>query len=288
MNILPENPPRLPSESFQTFDATVRDICAYMGDDEAKTLYIKVARFLRFAVEEMNLYLFVKNVKSVILKVNANMTADLPRDFQTLSKIGVCCGNGKIRLIGRDDSLCVPGPEKIFDCCDCSKGVHTEEDAPEANCGCSSCDAASTFHNVDGFKDSFFGSRFFNGTANYVPYLYGYTPKMWRNGTYRLDERNMRLILGDGCDTRPGSEIIMEYNSSLSDDEYDLIPKKAVPTIMYKTAAMIKTNSNPNAAAYDMNQFKIHYRQLKKTYSTFTLEDFVAAIRGTYKSSPKR
>lgn len=286
--ILENNPPRLPAQSFQTFDATVRDICAYMGDDEAKTLYIKVARFMRMAVEEMNLYLFVKNVKSAILKVNDNRTVDLPRDFQTLSKVGVCCGNGTIRLIGRDDSLCVPKQEPVFDCCDCSKGVHEEETAPKANCGCSSCDASSTFHNVDGFDKSFFGSRYFNGTNGYMPYLYGYTPKMFRNGTYRLDEGNMRLILGDGCDTHPGAEIIVEYNAALSDDEYDLIPKKAVPTIMYKTAAMVKANNNPSAAANEFRMFRIHYTQLKKTYSTFTLEDLAAALRGTYKSSPKR
>jgi hypothetical protein len=111
---------------------------------------------------------------------------------------------------------------------------------------------------------------------------------MWRNGTYRLDERNNRLIMGDGYDVCPGAEIVVEYNAALSDDQYDLIPKKTVPTLMYKTASMIKADKNPNASRLEFQNFKIHYRQLKKTFDTYTLEDLVAALRGTYKSSPKR
>jgi hypothetical protein len=267
--------------SFQTYDHTVRDICSYLGDDEAKTLYIKVARFLRLALEELHLYMIPKAIKSVVLNVNSNMTVDLPADFTSLAKVGVCC-DGKIRLIGRNDDLCIPGQEPVFDCCDCEN----EETSAESS---GSCCASCTFHNVscDDDCDGPFTDTIFRN-AGMVNYLYGYTPKMWRNGTYRLDERNNRLIMGDGYDVCPGAEIVVEYNAALSDDQYDLIPKKTVPTLMYKTASMIKADKNPNASRLEFQNFKIHYRQLKKTFDTYTLEDLVAALRGTYKSSPKR
>jgi len=281
-----KNLPRQDAEAFRTFYDTVVDICSYMGDDEAKTLFIKVSRFLRLALEELNLYLFVHGVKSVVLKINDNMTVDLPRDFQTMGKVGVCCSNGTIRFIGRNDKLCAPKDVPLFECCDCNKGVKTEEElsalvAPEECC------AACTFHNVEGIGKSRLGSELgINGL--YHNYLYGYNPQMFRNGTYRLDETNHRIILGDGCDTMPGKEIIVEYNAAMTDDRYDLIPIKAVPTLMYKTAAMIKANKNPNASNFEFRQFKVHYRQLKKTYETWTLEDLVASLRKGYRSSPKR
>lgn len=287
INISQNNPPRQEPQAFQSFDATVRDVCAYLGDDEAKTLYIKVSRFLRMALEELNLYLFVKGVKSKLVKINQNQTADLPNDFQTMSKVGICCHDGTIRLIGRNDDLCITPIADTFECCDCSKSLSESETISATSggsCSCSSC----TFHNVEGFNASYFGSRYFNYSLAYTPYLYGYTPKMWQGGSYKLDERNMRIIFSDGCLVQPGQEVIIEYNAAMSDDQYDLVPKKAVPTLMYKTAAMIKSNTNPSASNYDMQQFKIHYRQLKKTYETFTLEDLMAALRGTYKSSPKR
>ena len=276
------NSPRQDPISFQTYDHTVRDICAYLGDDEAKTLYVKVSRFLRLAVQELHLYLIPKAIKSVVLEVNSNMTLDLPQDFQTLSKVGVCCDDGRIRLIGRQDDRCIPGQEPVFDCCECENELAT---ATTPTACCASC----TFHNVncDQSIDSF-TERYLGLSGPFVNYLYGMTPKMWRSGTYRMDERNNRLIMGDGTDVYPGAEIVIEYNAALSDEQFDLIPKKAVPALMYKTASMVKADKNPGAAEREFQQFKIHYRLLKKTYETYTLEDYVAALRGTYKSSPKR
>jgi len=287
MQIPKNNLPRQDANAFQSFDSTVRDICAYLGDDEAKTLYIRTSRFLRMALEELDLYLFVSGVKSTFLKIEDNMTVNLPKDFQTLGKVGVCCNNGSIRLIGRNDDLCPPSEQPLFDCCDCSKGVKEVGESVSAVDGGEACCSACTFHNVDGTSNSSLG-RYYGLSTNYYSYLYGYTPKMFRNGTYRMDEGNWRLILGDGCDTRPGQEILLEYNAAMSDDKYDLIPRKAVPTLMYKTAHMIKMNNNPNAAMAEWSFFKKHYQQLKKTYQTYTLEDLVSALRKGYKSSVKR
>lgn len=278
--------PRQPADAFQNFDLTVRDICAYLGDDEAKTLYIRVARFLRIVVEEMNLYLFVSGVKSVFLRINENMTVDLPRDFQSLSKVGVCCKNGTIRLIGRNDNLCPPKDAPLIECCDCSKGVHEESEVSAVESGGACCSACS-FHNVEGANKSSLAAYY--GIVNpFYPYLYGYNPKQFVNGTYRFDERNMRLILGDGCDTRPGGEVLLEYNAQMANEKYDLIPKKAIPTIMFKVAFYIKQDKNPSAAQLEFNNFKRHYTQLKKTMHTYTLEDLVAAFRKGYRSSVKR
>ena len=262
------------TKQFVTFDEQVRLICSYLGDDEASKLYTKVSRFLGLALEDLSLKV-LPNIKSAALTINDNLTIDLPDDFLEVSKVGVCCGNREIRLLGRNHDLCkaaFPKPPAI-QCCTCDK---EETDSTTAQACCPAC----TFHNFSsvggvGYRDSFL--------TGYGGYLYGYQPKQqFIGGTYDIDLHNNRLLLGDGCNVSPGSMLVVEYSAALSGKGFVLIPRKARTTLMYKTAHLIRDKQT------DLRSFKREFLELKRSYDKYTLQDWMAAIRRGYKLSPKR
>lgn len=275
------NVPNVP-HSFYPLDTVVRDICLYLGDVDSKRLYVPVSRMLKHALNEMEIHMS-PTVKSVILPVLQDMTVDVPNDIEAITKVGICCG-GEIQIIGRNDKLCLPEKEKFFQCCDCDKTANTntqgEVDMCNSNCSCDAC----TFHNV-------VPSAIFNGWDGFweQPYLYGYAPKMFVDtGTYRYDIPSGKIILSGGCKVQPGSSIVLEYSASITDDKYQLVPRKAFNTLKHRVAQDLKSNADPNGAEWEHRHFKKEWAMLKRTYDTFTLEDFLAALRGGYHSSVKR
>jgi len=265
-----------------TADTVIRDICLYLGDVQATRLYVPVARFLKHALGEVNIYM-TTSIKSQVLGVQNNMTVELPNDVEVVCKVGICC-HGEIQIIGRNDKLCLPTTENFFQCCDCDKKTNehgvVDMTSCDDSCACDSC----TFHNVitnDVFTwvDSF-GSH---------PYLYGYAPKMFTDtGTYRHDIDANILVLSGGCKVQPGTSIIVEYKSGMTDEKYQLIPRKLFNTLKHRVAQNIKANSQPQAAEWEGRQFRNEWSMVKRTYQTYTLEDFLAAFRGAYHSSVKR
>jgi hypothetical protein len=264
------------NKQFVTFDEQVRLICSYLGDDEAVKLYTKVARFLGLTLEDFNLKI-IPNITSTLLPINENLTVDLPSDFQEISKVGVCCeGNRTIMLLGRNHDLCKSAfkDEPAIQCCTCDKSDDDDTSQDEDTC-CPSC----TFNNFR-LHNSTYGSHYL---FNYGGYLYGYQPtNQFTTGTYDIDYQNNRLILGDGCSVKIGEDLVVEYTPVLTGDGLRLIPRKARTAIMYKVAHLIRNHPS------DLQSFKREYYELKRTYDSYTLKDWLAAIRGGYHSSIKR
>lgn len=258
---------------FCTFDEMVRLICSKMGDDEASKLYTKVTRFLALALEDLSLKM-MPNVKSIILPIEDNFTVNLPEDFLDIVKVGVCCHNRQIKVLGRNHKLCktsFPKPA-VIECCTCDKS----EDSDILDDG--ACCTACTFHNVDHTVGR--GGFYLGGSYQY---LYGYQPKnQFTTGTYDVDVENNRLILGDGCDVKIGGDLVVEYSAALSGDKFKLIPIKARTALMYKTIHLIDDKQS------DLRSFKREYLEWKRSYDHYTLEDWMAAIRPGYHSAPKR
>jgi hypothetical protein len=260
------------NRSHISFDNAVRYIAAYLGDRKAEKLYMDVSRFLATALDQLDLHIF-DTIKSVSLPINDNMTVDLPKDMEMLTKVGVICGDGsRLRVIQKDDSLLMKGDEPIFKCCDCGE----EENVTEQK-GCDKC----SFHNYSGVG--------INGGLMSVNYLYGYTPDLKKYGVYRHDVKNNRLVVGGGCgDIQPGKSVIVEYKTSLQEKEYILFPKKALQTLTHRVAQLHKAAGNMNASMAELRLFKIELSMLKNTLNTFTLQDMLNAIRSGYHSAPKR
>ena len=270
------------TNALMSLDSAIRDICAYLGDDLSERYYIKVARVLKHVMYQLNIHV-TPTVKSVPLAVTANFTAQLPDDVDVITKVGVCCSNGSLKLLGRNDALTLKAEEQFFQCCSCNTepiDCHCQEMEHK----CDSC----TFHNLtDNLGDDFsFGIG--SGAIGYQ-YLYGYTPQQFTDtGYYRHDVESGTLVLSGGCQVKDGSMIICEYSASLSIQGYQLIPRKMYLTLQHRVAQQIKMNNSPSAANLELDLFRREYDMLKRTYHTYTLEDFIAALRGGYKSSPKR
>lgn len=262
---------------FKSFDDTVRDICLYLGDLDASKKYIPVSRYLVQVINELNISLF-KTIKSTTITVNSNMTADLPNDLITLMKVGVCCEDGRLRLLGQDNKLCMNVvDEGTYNCCDC--GESSDDMTVEPKSCCSKC----TFHNFT-YPSEFADNPFYRGYTA----LYGYTPKMFRNGRYRMDYEYNRILLSDGYDVEIGGDLIIEYKSSLGDDKYNLIPMELYAVILHRVCQYYYASKQPNQSRNEERLFKIEYKQAKRILNKFTLDDVVAAFRSAYKSSPKR
>ncbi len=279
--------PQTKSPRFDTFDVVVRDICAYLGDTNATKQYALVARFLRRALEELNIHL-VGNIKSILLTVEDNLTAPLPVDFNYVSKMGVCC-NGKLRILHQNDNLCVPDAEEFWKCCTCpdeQETMLTDRDCHksdvESGKKCSHC----TFHNViapDGLGLNSLNA--FGGMGMFLyPYWYGHHSKNY-SGSYKIDQHNGQVIFGGGFDVCPGHFVVMEYNAHLDNGDYAFIPREYFETLLHKTAAFVKKGGDQQ---WELTQFRIAWKMLKRTKLSVTLEEIVQAIQGGFSSSPRR
>lgn len=270
-----------PKLAYYTFDEVVRLICSYLDDPQALSKYVKVAKGLMIALDDLNLHTFPR-IKTARLIVKDNLTVDLPEDFVAISKVGLCCDNGNIQPIIRNTNLCPPKEEeKFFKCCDCKKETDDEGNIDEEKSeSCHRC----TFYNYS--ISSTYGSVDYPYT--YSKYYFGYKPNMYVAGSYDLDEVNQRLIIGTGCQVEQGTEIIVEYNAANDDDSYMMIPKKAYLTLQHYVAHWAKSNKQPQVARYEFDLFRRHRDNLKRSLLRYTAEDLLAALRSGYRSSPKR
>ena len=260
--------------SYMTFEEVATHICAYLGDTTANKYYEQVSRFLMLSINQYNLHLFPK-ISSTKIIVDDNNTAGLHSDFVAMSRLGICCGD-KIRPLGLNNNLCIP-PKNEFtlECCDCDKvlGDGGELDTEKSKC-CSICSVPSTHGGEFGYP------------RYYYDYHYGRSPKAFKNGEYRIDRENWQLIFSAGCATNPGDELMMEYNSSNNSEDYMRIPQAAYFSLQFRVASFLRKGLGEKD--YEHRRFQVEWRLLKRTINRYTLEDYVAAVRGSYKSSPKR
>ena len=272
------NPQNAQANSFMCFDELVRDICLYLGDDEAKH-YIKTARFVIQALREVNLH-STPTIKTKKLTVGNNMAVAAPQDLDAISKVAVCCHNGELKIILNNDNLCLPDPEQVS-CCDCPPvenhiGDKCKEKMHEKHsCGCQKC----TFHNYTPFLD---GQSF-----PLVNYLYGYSPKNY-NGSYRYDVASGLIVFGSGCDIQVGTQIMLEYKASATTQQLQVIPRKAYQTICHYAAWKIKMNTQPSVADMERRNFMVERSVFINSFLDYTLEDIIAAFRSGYHSTVKR
>jgi hypothetical protein len=266
------------NKRFATFDSVVRLICTFLKKPNSSQMYVDAARFLALVLEEFEMNMF-PNIKSVLLPINDNFTINLPDDCMEVTKVGVLTCDRQLRILGHNSKLSSAAFPKAaaIECCTC-------ETTKTSSCSddTDSCCAACTFNNFNTIAGGYasLGQHYLYGHSGY---LYGYNPEdNFREGTYQVDEVNNRLLLGNGCGVNCDSELVVEYKAVLTGDGFRLIPRKARNALMYRVAYML--TDKPSYWA----QFKVHYRELKRTYDIYSLDDWVNAVRGGYTPAPKR
>lgn len=263
------------NKTYINFQEAVVHICVYLGDDDANKYNAKVTRFLKAAIQEMNLFLFPSiNVEKLIVK--DNLTANLPDDYVSMSRIGVCCSNGELMPLGHNNKLCVIPREPFkLDCCECNKVVDSKGVIDRGKSECCNVCSISTPH--------YFGS---NSFMYGYRYLYGDSAGKETQGTYKIDLLNGRIIFGSGYNVKVGAEIMIEYSSSLTSEEFLQIPSISLIYLQHRVASMLKPGIGERQQ--ETKTYRMQYRLLKRALSKLTLDDFTNAVRKGYKSSPKR
>jgi hypothetical protein len=264
--------------AYLTFDEATINICSYLGDEDGTKYYTRVSRQLMLAINQLNLHLF-PNVGVATIVVQDNLTAPLPDDFISMVRIGVCCeSKNELIPIDYNGKLC-PKPAADFklDCCECTKTLDEEGNMDEDKS--QFCDACS----VKGVGLQGGHRRFGN---YYYSYLYGVSSDYKEKGTYKIDEKNGQLIFGQGCYVQEGSELVLEYSSSMSSADYLRIPSQAMIALQHRVAFFLY--SQPQKREYEDKKFRREYRLLKRLLSRYTLNDFVNSVRSSYKSSIKQ
>ena len=255
---------------YDTIETIAVDVCRHMGDPDAKNIAIVLAEVVRVVDQlNFNLALSVKTDKVVISK---NFTATLPPDFIDMIKAGILLKSGYLRIMGEvKDLVLQPDPiECTCQCKDKEEQIETGEVVDPTTFHQGFCPAC-TFHNI---------SRYRYGE------WYGYRPKMYANGKYRIDKPNYRMLFDtSGYDVSEGTEIWIEYRAYDIEERYQRIPRQAFQMIRARALHQLLMGT-PQAEQY-MNQFRIEYDQYKSQFDP-SPEEIVNAMRGNYRNTIKR
>lgn len=235
---------------FLTAQSIASNICVVHMNDESMTGINRVLRAMVPVLRELNatagLAVVTKQFSLSGLVVN------MPEDCLNVFKVGSVI-DGKVYLMGADPFI--------------RRGKTTCSCAGTAESSCPAC----TFH---GLSRNYFGEAY----ASKVP--------QWQNGTYRWDKDTNRVEFGSGYHVFDGSELLIEYQTSMGQDDFDLIPSEMEILITHKTLASLFAVSNPGVASANMRQFQIHWQQHKRRQSPANPYEIIAALKGNRVSSP--
>lgn len=242
-----------------TFDKIVRQICSLRGDPQAKT-YVQVAGAAKIVLDQLNLFVFRSFFKSEVFTLDDSLTVPFPKDMEMFVKAGVRCGT-KLRVLGYNSK--VRGPSTV-EACSC------DEATPEDDV-CEAC----TFHGV------YLGN-------NFVGEYYGWRAPQNLSGEVNEDFENGRIVFSGGTDVAAGSQVVIEYKTSLEGDELMRLPAAAFLMIFHKTNELIASTFHPQMAHAHAIQFKKEYDAYKRITDQYTPMDIVKSFRGEYTSTPSR
>lgn len=245
--------------NFLSFDSVVRQICRNMDDPTAQN-YLKVATTLKTVIDQLNIHVF-RNFKTDQLVINDNLTVDLPAGCAVVTKVGTLTSKGTIQVFGYDGGLV-----KLADTPDCG----CSEESATSSSSCPAC----TFHSC--WMGGYYGE------------LYGYRQAQFPNGRWREDYANNRIILGSGYDVEAGGMVLMEYKSSMDNEDAMMqIPSDAYAMLMMRTFQIMTSFSNPGASRAHAQSFKVEYDTYKRASSNVSVKDIISAFRGQHMSAVK-
>jgi len=243
---------------FDSKDKATRDICSLLGDQEGRKYYVPVSRQLDRALEDLSFH-FVPKIKSTVVVIGDNYSAQLPDDCLQVLKAGVICGDGYLSILGRRDKIYTTSNA-------CTCGNSTD---PTVKTECSSC----TFHGLklEG-EYPWYISEY--GEA------YGLMQTNFPNGTWAYDEHSNAIDFGSGTDIVIGAGIVVEYKSDMADT---LIPKIAYRMLEAKVMSVLS-----NDRAHWTRMFVAEVARYKRTkLDKYTLEDIINAFQENYVNVPR-
>lgn len=245
---------------YRTLSNVASDLCAiHLGDPEGKG-HALAMRALGLAMDELSLHINA-NIITEQKVIGDNYTIQMPNTCIDVLKVGVMIQGGRVRLMGRDDSIRRGVPEVSG--CSCSESSTADEVS-----ACSLCCLHNTWHG-----------------NHYLGEMYGFRPPQFPNGKFRYNDKDNRIEFSTGYDVVAGATVFIEYNAALGGPEYNLIPSAFATVLMHRAAAELKRGGE---AQYHFGQFKTLYTAYKRASIPYNEFDLLAAIQGEVASAPKQ
>lgn len=264
------------NRNYDTFADVAIDIKAFLNISAMPL----VMRGLNRAVNDLNLYAFSEvSFKSSIVQVGQSLTAQLPNDCVTPTKVGIWANNGRTPIIldQKTSSNTKSSYERTFNE---SNGVINP--CPSC-CGCSD-EESVTMLNLPSFSDTNYGAlccdfcTFLSPTFNRHNRIYG--KRTTYKGAWIKDKDNNRIILED---VPANTFLVVEYQTSITDRQKTLLPKAAFDMLLNKTATYVFKNDPRLSLSYE-EEYKKYKRRFDsaEVQKTFSIEEVVNAL-----SSPR-
>lgn len=238
-------------------------------DDYSLTFYKKFLQYAILGFQDLNLYVS-QSVKVAYIPVKENLKAiDLPDDYITYTKIGYNNG-GTIATLALNEDLMIPR--------------NTDDCGNTINENTGSCGNESTGQSTHGY---YYSPHYRNG--QFVGELYAGAGGRRNDGYYRVDEERRMILFSSDI---AASEIILEYKSSgISGDGSTLVKREFIPAIRAYIHWQRRAYNDAVAESKKialMNQYYTEYEKVKDLEVSFTIEEYLASTRATYRQSPKR
>ena len=292
-----------------TLDEVVREYLIESGDSEAKRF-----RFQQMGIScmrEMNMD-FSGSPSVVTLPISDLDTVVLPKDFVSLTKIGVCDFNGNIVQLGSNEDMKLMGQKNdcgdimsVREACACGNNkscmICNGQQNPSGQCGCGnsgcggSCGgglygagyAGSGFYGAlvpgwgwDGLSDNFRNGevmgRFFGIGGGNSP-----------AGYFKINNKLNVIQIQNRC----GSSIILEYlaDITLSDGEINVHPFLVEAIKRYIAWSKIVDNLNVSESAKDSRkrEWNLARRQAIKRFNSATQKEWLDMLRRYNMAAPR-
>jgi hypothetical protein len=212
------------------------------------------------------------NIKTVVLDVNANKTANLPQDYISYSKIGVLNNKGEVVTYKRNDQLST------------WNSIYTSQDLRKE--GAPVLNTLTPFFDQNTYPNYYY-NYYYNGTSYNLFGADSGTPKV---GSYKVDESNGLIILDVH---NHYSQLVLEYMSDGYDenaDDYEIDSKAEQAFMAYlrwKNAIDLRKQFSQS----DVRSFKLEYYRERRLaamrINQFVLNELADAARVGVKLSAK-
>lgn len=245
---------------YRTISDAALDLCAFhLGDPEGAKQAIAL-RALRMAMDTLSLHVSA-NIISVQKTITDAYTIAMPTDCMDVLKVGVVLDGGRVRLMGRDDSIRRDVPAAAGCTCTESSDTATVSECP-----------ACCLHNV-WWGDAYYGE------------MYGFRPPQFPNGKFRYNDKLNRIEFSSGYDVVAGDTVLIEYSAAYGPNEYNLIPAPYMEALLHKAAATLLRGGEAEMHERAFQRAHSAYKRATNPYNEF---DITAALRGEMMSAPKQ
>ena len=252
-----------------SLDKIVKTYILRRGETDMSN-YDRYMAFAKSGVKKANI-LAIKGIKSRLLPVKNNMTADLPPDFQKYIKLGMIY-KGMCLIIDLNESLCLDVREDTY--CD----ANGNEITPAQRLG-----NDVLYLGSNEYPDYYtMGYDFYNFSRDgkSIGGLHGVGAGYHSSGLFRVNEETMQVQLNS--DWPADAELVIEYKSNGLNDDGTLIPDSAEePVFAYMDYKLNKSGTNKDDMVTE-------FRQLKSQNYGSTLHELVKASRRHHHLGVKR